>query len=200
MCADWWANPPSRRKGKRDQMINQEIWWTFDLVEERLVEAMQLWARSPGGGTNPFATDAPWQLLTRKVRLEAGNVKGMDITRQLQEDDDNETRFWQGRERRGPLTRDEVARRDEASEWLAIVPDRDRQLMIVALASKARGDGRVKWDAIWRANGKGRPGPEGLQMRYRRAVSTICRHLNMAENRERGVSSCVLIDPQNKAC
>ena len=173
---------------------------TFDDVEERLVEAMQLWARTPGGGHNPFATDAPWQLLTRRARAEAGNVKGMDLLRLLQEDDESETSYWQGRERPSPLTRDDVARRDQASEWLAIVPDRDRQLVITALAAKAVGSGKVKWEAIWKAGGKGKPGPEGLQMRYRRAISTVCQHLNSAENRKGVESSKVLNNPQNKGC
>jgi hypothetical protein len=39
--------------------------WTFDAVEERLIEAMRLWWRSPGGGRWPFASDAPWHLMTR---------------------------------------------------------------------------------------------------------------------------------------
>lgn len=182
------------------KMIKQEDWWTFDQVEERLVEAMQLWHRSPGEGSWPFASDAPWHLLTRAVRMTAGDVRGMEVLRMLQADDEEETRHWQGRERSQPLTRDDVARRDEASEWLGFVADRDRQLLIVVLSAKACGSGRVSWEAIWKANGRGKPGPEGLQMRYRRSVSTICQQLNLAEKRERSVSSSVLQADRNKGC
>lgn len=166
-------NPPNEPSQTRDGMFL----WSYVDIEERLVEAMTLWARTPGDGRWPFASDAPWHLLTRKARAEAGQIKGMDMLRLLQDDDDSETRHWQGRDRAGPLTRDDVARRDEASEWLTLVPERDRQLVIIALADKVRGV-RVKWDAIWRANGRGRPGPEGLQMRYGRAIATICQSLN----------------------
>src|SRR4051812_16360430 len=105
-----------------------EYFWTFDAVQERLVEGMRLWWRSPGEGKWPFASDAPWHLMTRRTRLSAGMVKGMEMTRLLQEDDAEETRRWQGREKPGPLSREDVAMRDEASEWLTWVDERDRRL------------------------------------------------------------------------
>lgn len=151
--------------------------WTFAAVEERLIEAMRLWWRSPGEGKWPFAADAPWQWMTRRTRLAEGMVKGMDITRLLQDDDAEETRRWQGRERPGPLTRDEIARRDEASEWLTWAPARDRRLVILALVMLAAGKPRVEWMRLKPLLGV-EFGADGLRMRYSRAVTGIARRLN----------------------
>jgi hypothetical protein len=87
-------NPP-----KTSSQTGKDGFWTFDAVQERLIEAMRLWWRSPGRRRWPFAGDAPWHLMTRKTRISAGMVKGMEMTRLLQEDDAEETRRWQGRER-----------------------------------------------------------------------------------------------------
>src|SRR4051794_25298419 len=73
--------------------------WTFEAVQERLVEAMRLWWRSPGGGRWPFAGDAPWQLMTRRTRIESGGLKGRELQLHMQAEDAEETRRWQGRER-----------------------------------------------------------------------------------------------------
>jgi hypothetical protein len=151
--------------------------WTFAAVEERLVEAMLLWRRSPGGGRWPFAGDGPWALITRRVRMAEGMIKGMDITRLLQDDDDAETSQWLGRERRGALTRDEVARRDEASEWLRLVPERDRALVVTVLGLLARGVKRVPWMQLKAMFGV-TFGAFGLQQRYNRAIAAVAKGLN----------------------
>ncbi len=150
--------------------------WTFEEVQDRLIEAMHLWARSPGQGRWPFASDAPWHLLTRQARLDAGRVKGMDMMRMLQEDDERETQQWQGRDRPRPLSRAEVARRDEASEWLGVVPAQDRRVVVLALIDIARGR-RVSWLRMRRHLGVELTG-EALSYRYRKAIGTIAAHLN----------------------
>lgn len=146
--------------------------WTFEAVRERLVEAMLLWMRSPGGGKWPFAGDGPWQLITRSVRATAGDVSDFELWRMEQDE-----RKLGGGERPLPLTRAEVAVRDETSEWLRFVPERDRALVVLALTSLARGDKRVPWMRLKARMGV-QWGAEGLKMRYRRSIAAIAKALN----------------------
>lgn len=156
---------------------NQENgFWTFDEVQARLIEAVHLWRRSPGEGHWPFATDAPWHLLTRAARADAGRVKGMDLQRMLLDDDVQETKQWQGRERPLPLTRDEVARRDQASEWLTVVEEADRPIVQLALLDLANGR-RVSWLAM-RSKVGITLGAGGLAKRYSQAITRIAVHLS----------------------
>jgi hypothetical protein len=152
--------------------------WSVEEVERRLVEALHLWSRSPGEGRWPFASDAPWHLMTRKVRADAGRVKGMDLARVLQDDDEHETRQWQGRDRPVPLSRSEVALRDQASAWLALVPEADRRLVVLALFDLARGR-RVSWLRLKHSLEVTLTG-EALSWRYRKALKAIADHLNRA--------------------
>jgi hypothetical protein len=157
-------------------VVAYDDFWTFDAVEERLIEAMRLWWRSPGGGTWPFAADAPWHLMTRRTRVEAGGLKGRELQLHMQAEDADETRRWQGRERPGPLTRDEVGMRDEATEWLGFVPARDRKLVILVLVQKAAGR-TVSWLKLKPLMGV-EFGADGLRKRYSRAVSGVTQRLN----------------------
>jgi hypothetical protein len=97
----------------------------------------ELWRRSPGGGQWPFAKDAPWHLMTRTDG--EGRVKGLELARLLQEDDARETAQWQGRERPRPLTRDEVDRRDETTEWLTLVQADARKVVVAGMRSSPAG-------------------------------------------------------------
>jgi hypothetical protein len=175
----WKMDKAAAVEGSTDEGC---AFWTFAAVEERLVEAMLLWKRSPGGGLGPssgtgYASDAPWQMLTRAVRASAGDVRGMDFARMLLADDEEETRRWQGRERPLPLTRDDVARRDEASEWLRLVAEKDRRLVVLALLSLASGAKRVPWMRLKAAIGV-QFGADGLRMRYERALGRVAKGLN----------------------
>jgi hypothetical protein len=151
--------------------------WTFDAVQERLIEAMRLWWRSPGGGRWPFAGDAPWHLMTRRTRIEAGDFKGRELQLREQADDAEEAKRWEGRDRKGPLSRDEVALRDEATEWLLWVPERDRRLVIIALTQLAAGHANPSWMKIKTMVGV-EFGADGLRKRYSRAVSGVAQRLN----------------------
>jgi len=172
-------NPP-----KQSSQSWEGDYWTFDAVEERLIDAMLLWKRSPGGGKWPFAGDAPWHLMSRKTRtaeaLTRGKLKPAEeaevVARLLREEDDRETAQWQGRDRPRPLTRDEVDRRDEATEWLGFVPNADRKLVIMALTEKASGR-KVSWMRLKPLLGVAF-GADGLRKRYSRAISGIARALN----------------------
>jgi hypothetical protein len=131
--------------------------WTFDMVEERLVETVHLWWRSPGGGRSPYATDGPWELVKR-------DLWGPDV------DKDAPLRPL-------PLRRREVAARDEVSAWLLLVPERDRKLVVLAVTMLAKGHSQVQWMELRKPLGVSF-GADGLRMRYSRALQTICKRLN----------------------
>lgn len=141
-------------------------WWTFDAVRDALVDAAALWARSPGGGHWPFASDGPWHLMTRERAAGDYDARGGEGV-----SSDVPIRPL-------PLSRDEVARRDGVSEWLrAIDKPEDRRLVALACGYLARGHGRVPWGQIKRKLGVAF-GKDGLRRRFERAVSQIAKALN----------------------
>lgn len=175
-------NPPNRTSQSREgELRGSADFWTFEAVQERLVEAMRLWWRSPGGGKWPFAADAPWHLMTRKTRVAIGidgGLKGRELQLHMQAEDAEETKRREGRDDlASPLTRADVARRDETSEWLSWVADRDRRLVILALVRLAAGDRQVAWSRLKPLLGV-KHGADGLRMRYSRAISGIAKRLN----------------------
>jgi hypothetical protein len=147
--------------------------WTFAAVEERLVEAMRLWWRSPGGGRWPFAKDAPWHLMSKDRN---------------QGDYDDQHGNEDARRKSLPLTRAEIAERDAVSEWLRIVPDKDRRLVVLVLNERARGQARIRWSAI-RKRLEADIGPRGLGMRYSRAITAIVRQLKSRKTARLGVKA-----------
>jgi hypothetical protein len=165
-------NPP-----KQSSQSWEGAFWTFDAVEERLIEAMLLWRRSPGGGKWPFAGDAPWQLMTRATRIEEGGFKGRDRQLRMQAEDAEEAQRMEGRERWGALNRDEVERRDEASEWLGWIGEESRKVVVLALTQRARGGDQVDWARIRLQLGL-TIGRFGMYRRYTRAITAIVKRLN----------------------
>lgn len=149
-------------------MNNRDLeFWSFKEVEQRLIEAMHLWRRSPGEGRWPFASDAPWHLLTREVRAgsrdeawrnEIDDVRANPQTRSL------------------PLTRAEVAMRDQASDWLKLVEEADRRVVVLAILDQANGR-RVSWLHMLPKVGL-RLGADGLRRRYSKAIERITKSLN----------------------
>lgn len=131
--------------------------WTFETVQERLVAAMRLWKRSPGGGSWPFASDGPWHLVT--IELYGPDVDKDAPLRPL------------------PLTRAEVEERDQISEWLRHAPDRDRRLVILAVSQLASGRARIDWMGLRGPMGV-KIGADGLRWRYNQAITAICCALN----------------------
>lgn len=136
---------------------------TFAEVEARLVAAIELWRRSPGGGRWPFASDAPWHLMTRETRLGDYDARGGDLEAPPP--------------RMLPLSIAEVAMRDQASAWLALIDERDRRLVVLAVTELARGAQRVPWNKLRRAMGL-MLGAGGLARRYERAIGGVCRAVN----------------------
>lgn len=153
-----------------DRAVAEGI-WTFAMVRDALVDTMLLWRRSPGDGVWPFASDAPWHLMVRETGKGDYDARGGDGV-----SSDVAIRPL-------PLTREEVAARDERSAWLLHIPaEDDRRLVIMALTYLAAGRQRVPWRRIKRRL-RVPFGEYGLRRRYERALSVICQALNGAEIR-----------------
>lgn len=146
--------------------------WTFDAVEDRLIEAMRFAWRDQSG-TWPFASDGPWHLM----RAVAGDydARGGDLADAAPMP-------------RLPLTRAERARMDETVRWLSFLPEQaatgrprmgggcDARLVILATrklaAHRGEGRGQVRWSLLLRPMGL-RKGAGALAKRYTRAISAI---------------------------
>jgi hypothetical protein len=164
----------------------EKKYWSFSLVEEKLVEAMQLWRRSPGGGSWPFASDGPWHL----VQPDDTGAARAEILLNAE----REGKPAVEAPKRMPLTRDEVKERDEVSEWMRFAPERDRKLVAVVTDFYARGYKQIKWkkvrDVLIRS-GEPSISARGLGMRYSRAITAIAKRLNSPEMLAGGVSTLV---------
>src|SRR3546814_532230 len=98
--------------------------WTFEAVQERLVEAMLLWRRMPDRERGWLAVKAYWPDLRRHNHF--GDYADAEAT-----------------PRPLPLSRAEIRRMEEASEWLLLVNERDRALVALAVAWLAGGRSQV---------------------------------------------------------
>lgn len=141
--------------------LEGSIFWDFQAVEARLVEAMQFQWRTEGG-TWGFASDGPWHLIVRDWWDWAAH------------EDKPVPRI--------PLSREQLKRMEEASAWLAYAPERDRKLVVLAVTALAAGRKVVPWRALLKPMGL-KLGAHGLRKRYSRAVTCICEALNTAEIR-----------------
>lgn len=142
-------------------MTEGSQFWTFADVEERLVEAMQFQWRTESGRW-AFASDGPWHLIVRDWWDWAAH------------EDKPVPRI--------PLSREQLARMEEASAWLALAPERDRKLVVLAIMSLAAGRKVVPWRALLKPM-RLVLGADGLRKRYSRAITCICEALNAAETR-----------------
>lgn len=155
----------------------RDLLWTPDAVKDRLVDALWLWRRSPGGGKWPFASDAPWHLITRATRIECGGFKGRELQLRKQDEDAEEAKRWAGLDRRGALTRDEVSRRDEATEWLTLVDEDARKVLIAGIVQLAAGRSNIDWRRVKASIGV-EIGNKGVYRRYTRAIAAIANGVN----------------------
>lgn len=145
-----------------------EGFWTFRAVEERLVDALRCWRRA----SDPEARFG----LGGKISSLWGQV--IDDTALV------DRAGWETEAPRPlPLSRADMARMTEASDWLAHVPEGDRRLVVNALAKLANGHAQVPWLKLKHQLGI-KFGAEGLRKRYSRSLTLIANALNMAENRE----------------
>lgn len=150
--------------------------WTFAAVEERLVEAMRLWWRS-------HDSDARFSLGGRISSLWRQCV---DDPLALIERHGVETE----EPRPLPLSRADMRRMVEASEWMRFVPERDRRLVVLVLGYLARGERRVPWMKLKRRIGV-KFGADGLRKRYSRALAEVCAALNGGKPRRESVKAAI---------
>lgn len=131
---------------------------SFRDLEARLVEAVHLLWRIEGG-TWPFASDGPWHLIVKEwADWDARDAKPV---------------------RQGPLTRAELARLEEVGRWQAMIPERDRRLVVLAVRELAKGAASVPWMALRAPMGLAL-GAGGLRKRYERALGALCKRINGA--------------------
>jgi hypothetical protein len=151
-----------------------------------LIDALMLWKRSPGGGKWPFAKDAPWHLMTRRTRLSAADYKqGRELQLHMQARTTRKPSAGKGARSRGPLSRDEVARRDEATEWLTWMAEDARRVVILALAQLAQGREAIDWRRVKAALGTARDRQQGRLSALFAGDSGVAERLNRALSEKR---------------
>jgi hypothetical protein len=139
--------------------------WTWQAVQDRMAEALRHWWRSPDGDARfslAGRISSVWQQTwTDRAELALIEQLGMeaDAPRAL------------------PLSRADVARMVEASEWLAHVREEDRRLVCIVLVYLAKGEKKVPWLKIKRRIGVAY-GADGLRKRYSRAITDVANVLN----------------------
>ena len=150
--------------------VGHSIGPSWQDVEARLVEAARV-LRDHRGEPSAWAGDAPWHL-----SRDGGTVAD----------------YWVERlgllalgeaapppRMRPPVDRDAIARAEEAGAWLRFVAaDGDRRLVCLAVGHLSRGGSQVPWRRLLGPMGLER-GAEGLRKRYSRALTAICRALEV---------------------
>ena len=143
---------------------------TNEDVEARLIEAVRVFDRLEAAGGAGWAKDGPWWLSLRATHREAV-VSALELGEAL------ETVIFSPRP-----DRDMVLRAEEAFEWLMVLDEAARLLVLVAVRSLAVGHARVPWvrlliqPDLWRdpaARGVATAG--GLALRYRRALGEMAK-------------------------
>lgn len=147
-------------------MEKTEDYWTFDLVEEKMVEAWGFLMRLPD-------RERGWMASCSRSSLPA-------VVRTVRDGDYLETTNG-----RPGLRTHEVTLVDRAligeGAWIEWVPTRDRELVATVLTVKGwHVAGGFTWSDVaeemdWAA------GPDALRMRYNRAVSRIAAKLDKAK-------------------
>lgn len=143
------------------ELARGEDFWTYEAVEDRLIEAWALLHRMPD-------REAAWlgqavMGLWRQVKRE------WDAYSQ----DSDDVRLTLG------ARAAEVDRMDEALGWLDHVRTIDRKLVGLVIKVKARGYGEVPWVLI-RAQLGWEVTPDACRKRYGRAIYAIAYRLNRA--------------------
>jgi hypothetical protein len=142
-----------------------ESFWTYEALQERWVETVQLYDRLPDRERGWLNVRAHWPEIMRHGWREA--VGGEHDEQPV---DPPETR-------QPGLTRTDVARMTEAGEWLLLVPEDDRRIVAAALRYLAHGHDSVPWTKLRKRLGERRT-TGALRMRYERAVAVATMRLN----------------------
>lgn len=149
--------------------------WTFDMVQERLIEAMIICWRNPDRERGWQTLRSAWPDVLREVSAGDYDARGGDLS-------SSEVAL-----RPCALTRAEQGEMEEAFAWLDHVPVEDRKVIGLAIVKLASGKHRaVPWRDLLRPMGMAR-GADGLRMRYGRAITSIAHRLNGGN--ARGIAS-----------
>lgn len=140
--------------------------WDYEAVRLRLVDAIEAWWRTP-------APDARFKIGGRISSIWSNYVPEPALIDRVKDEDAPNDDL-----RPLPLSRGDMARRDEASEWILFIPERDRRIVCEGLAYLAKGHKQVPWLKLWKRLGRGKPGPDGLRKRFDRAITDVCHALN----------------------
>lgn len=155
------------RDGSGDGSVGETpVFWTFDMVEARLIEAVEVRRRMPGGGRWPFAKDGPWHLIPEAARAETVADFLLDAALMGHED-----RF-------SAPSRAEIAAMEEAEGWTLFVGDEgQRQALAAGIVERAKGAKRVGWTRLCERLSFPHA-PAAMERRFARAVTTIANVLN----------------------
>lgn len=138
-------------------------YWTFELVQERMIEAMGFLDRVTPSGYNPYATDGPWS----QIRKEWSDYVDRD-----------ERREALARER-GGLRSAQVDRMEETLRWIELVKAKPglRKLVGVVLLQLLNGGSQPRWADV-RKTLRTKQSAEVLRKTYSAAITTIAEKLN----------------------
>lgn len=149
-------------------IVDEQVFWTFALVEERLVEA--------------------WRFLQRLPDREAGWLRTNVMSLWREVVPDRLERFEEAPRPRMGLRTAEVDRMNDTLAWLDHTRPADRKLIGLALRFLATEQASVEWVRIKRDLGWDGT-PDALRMRYSRAITRIAHVLNGTDLRRAHVSS-----------
>ena len=163
--------------GRVDREASGAGSFTFDDVQERLVEAMLTCWRHPDRERGWQRLRAHWPDIQREILAgdydARGGLEAGDVTI-----------------RPASLTRLETAEMEEAFGWLDHVSPADRKLVGLAITALASGQREVSWRRLLRPMGLTK-GSDGLRMRYGRAIAAIAGRLNGGNARG------IVVNPNN---
>ncbi|MHA3791464.1 hypothetical protein [Sphingomonas sp. YL-JM2C] len=140
-----------------------EEYWTFETVQERLVEALGFLDRVTPSGHDPYAKDGPWRL----IRPEWGDYIDRDARREMLARD------------RGGLRAHEVDRMMETLGWIEMIRPKPglRKLVGVVLLQLLNGGSQPRWADV-RATLRTNQSAEVLRKTYSAAITRIAERLN----------------------
>lgn len=139
--------------------------WTFQSVEERLVEAMITCRRDSDRERAWLRVRSAWPDIVRERSAGDYDARG------------GEHASSDVALRPAALTRRDVAEMEEAFGWMDAVDPADRKLIGLAIVALARGQREIRWRKLLGPMGLDR-GADGLRMRYARAIAAIAARLN----------------------
>lgn len=139
--------------------------WTFDMVQDRLVEAMITCWRHADRERGWQRLRSAWPEVTRERAAGDYDARGADGS-------SSDVAL-----RPASLTRREIGEMEEAFGWAGALDPVDRRIVALAVAQLARGQRQVRWSRMLGDLGMTR-GSDGLRVRYGRALASIAAMLN----------------------